>query len=355
MINCQKRCYFKMVLWVTLAVVIQCGWAWAATPTKLFILHSYEHNHVCGQPQHDGVLAALQEAGYSPGQGLDLEIHYMDTKRRNNTLKLIQQQAEVALSRIAAFQPDILVTLDDNAFKSVALRLVDTDIAIIFSGLNGQPEHYNQQTVFMQSRMHPGRNISGVYEKLHIANAIRVHARMFPSVQKALLITDASPTGNAIYRQMELELSSGGIPIAWELKKIQTWEEYQYEINATSQDSMIGVICPAVLLLKNQNGRTYTTPQIIEWTVAHSNKPEIALNDAFVRMGFFGGAAVDFHAMGYQAGRMVAKILKGHRVGDLPIEDAERYALAFNLKRAQALNITIPHEILLAADEIIKP
>jgi hypothetical protein len=27
---------------------------------RVFILHSYEHNHVCGQPQHDGMVAILK-------------------------------------------------------------------------------------------------------------------------------------------------------------------------------------------------------------------------------------------------------------------------------------------------------
>jgi len=329
--------------------------AGAAPPDKLFILHSYECEHVCGQPQHDGILAALREAGFNPDKNLALEDYYMDTKRKNNTPALISQQADLALERIKAFNPAVLVTLDDNAFKSVALRLVDTHIEIVFSGLNGQPERYNQQITFMKSRMTPGHNITGIYEKLHIADAIRVHARMFPDVQKALFLTDSSLTGKAIYRQIEMELTTDWIPMAWELKRVRSWEAYHHEIDTINRNPLIGVIYPAVLLLKSQDGTTYTAPQIFEWTTANSRKPEIALNHAFVRLGLFGGAAVDFYAMGRQAGQMVGKILKGHRAGDLSIEEAERFALAFNLKRARELNIVIPNEILLAADEIVKP
>ena len=35
---------------------------------RVFILHSYEANHVCGQPQQDGISAALKEAGFPCGQ-----------------------------------------------------------------------------------------------------------------------------------------------------------------------------------------------------------------------------------------------------------------------------------------------
>ncbi len=327
----------------------------AESPVKLFILHSYESKNVCGQPQHDGIITALREAGYHPNKNLDLDVYYMDTKRKNNTLGLIQRQADIALNRIGAFNPAILVTLDDNAFKSVALRLVDTDIDIVFSGLNGQPESYNQQVTFMKSRINPGHNITGVYERLHIAKALRVHARMFPKVQKALFLTDPSPTGQAIFRQIELELTNEAVPIAWELKIIQTWEDFHREIAAANQNPLIGVTYPAVLLLKNRKGRTYTTPQIFEWAIANSRKPEIALNLGLVRLGLFGGAAVDLNAMGHQVGQMVVKVLRGHRAGALAIEEAAKYLLAFNLTRAQDLNIAIPDEILLTADEIVQP
>ncbi len=36
--------------------------------------------------------------------------------------------------------------------------------------------------------------------------------------------------------------------------------------------------------------------------------------------------------------------------GDLPIEDANKYAIVFNLARAKELGINIPFEILGAAD-----
>jgi ABC-type uncharacterized transport system substrate-binding protein len=42
----------------------------------------------------------------------------------------------------------------------------------------------------------------------------------------------------------------------------------------------------------------------------------------------------------------------GANPGSIPVEDAENYALAFNLDRARQLKIKIPEEILAAADDI---
>lgn len=342
---------FMMIIFIT---CVGEAAASAQNVSRVFILHSYEKNHVCGQPQNDGILAMLKSARFTENENLDVQFYYMDTKRKNNTRVLIEKQAAIALEKIRKFKPDVLVTLDDNAFRSVALKLVDSGIPIVFSGMNGQPETYNQQKRFMNSRANPGHNITGVYEKLHIADAIRVHSRLFPDLKKVLVITDQSPTGRAINIQIKLELNAESIPIDWEIKVVTNWDEYKAEIISANNNPEIGAIYPVALLLKDQKDNTYTAPQILKWTTQVSKKPELAVNFGLLRMGLFGGAAVDFYAMGEQAGKMVERILKGKNTGEIPIEDASRIALAFNLKRARQLQITIPDEILLASDEIIK-
>ncbi|NNJ92667.1 MAG: hypothetical protein HKP55_13410 [Gammaproteobacteria bacterium] len=319
---------------------------------RVFILHSYENNHVCGKPQSMGVQRALLQAGY----GIDdlvLASYAMDSKRKNNTPDLLAEQAEIALKKILEFKPDVLVTLDDNAFRTVGLKLVNTDIQIVFSGMNNIPERYNEITKWMNTTNNPGYNITGVYEKIHFATAVKVQKNIQPGMKKILIISDNSPTGKALIRQVRMELDNDNIPVKPEFYITDSWEDYQQKIDEINK-SDIDTLYPIALRLHDKSGKTYTGAEILKWTGEHSKKPSIPLNFAFVKLGLLGGAGVDFESMGKQAGNLVVKILSGETAATIPIEEAERYALVFNLKRAKKLGIEIPTDILMAADEVYK-
>ncbi len=346
---------FKLFVAVTPAIfmpVFALPLACAQTPLVL-IVHSYEKDHVCGQPQADGVIEALTESGLYPGR-VNVKEFYMDTKKTYTTPKAVAERGRLALKEVEKRHPRIVVALDDNAFREVGMELINRPgIAVVFCGLNGQPEDYDRKKEFMDTREHPGGNVTGVYEKLHLKRALTVLHNALSGIKKVVGITDYSPTGNAITKQFELEAAEG-LPVDWEVRRVKTFDEYKTLIKALNQDNAVQALYPVALTLPTSDGTRVTAPGIFRWTLANSRKPEIPLNYFFCKLGLFGGASVDFKSMGKHAGVQAAAILEGAQPGDLAIIEAPDYAIVFNLERANELGLFIPENILLASDSVFK-
>ena len=82
--------------------------------------------------------------------------------------------------------------------------------------------------------------------------------------------------------------------------------------------------------------------------------PAMFIFKTYVEAGGLMSYGVDQLVMHRRTADIVAEILKGAKPADLPVEQPTKFQLVINLKTAKALGITLPQNLLVAADEVIE-
>jgi ABC-type uncharacterized transport system substrate-binding protein len=104
-----------------------------------------------------------------------------------------------------------------------------------------------------------------------------------------------------------------------------------------------------------QSGPAFTKHRtgIAELAIKH-RLPTMFTFRHYVDHGGLMSYGVDFELLWRRTADYVARILKGAKPAELPIEQPTKFELAVNLKTAKALGVSIPNGILLAADEVLE-
>jgi putative ABC transport system substrate-binding protein len=83
-------------------------------------------------------------------------------------------------------------------------------------------------------------------------------------------------------------------------------------------------------------------------------KPAIYPFREYVNVGGLFIYGANLSVLFQQAADYLDELLKGEKVGNLPVQQATAFELVVNLKAASGLGLTIPPDILLRADEVIE-
>ena len=59
------------------------------------------------------------------------------------------------------------------------------------------------------------------------------------------------------------------------------------------------------------------------------------------------------HGMWRQSARLIARVLKGEKAGDIPIEQPTRLELVINQSAAKNLGLKLPQTLVLQADQVV--
>ena len=279
-----------------------------------------------------GLRDGLQELGYRENQDFAIGVRFV----QGNLSEL--PEAARTLTRQGV---DVIVTSGGDHSTRAAQQATAT-IPIVFLEA-ADPVGAG----FVKSLARPGGNITGLADlglEL-VPKGLEIFRELIPRLRRVLLVYDATNDFTVsqlpVYRDAAQRL---GLMLVE--RPVRTEDEARSVISAIKKSEIDGIFSPRVL---SQN-----IPGLILEIAPKRGIPTMFETPFYVERAGLASYGADKYALGRQAARLVDKILKGAKPGDIPVEQPTKFELAINLKAAKALGIVIPQSMLLRADRLIE-
>jgi putative ABC transport system substrate-binding protein len=273
----------------------------------------------------------LRENGFSEGQNLVIEYRWSNDPRGVSVAGAELLRANLDL--IVAQGPEVALKAVIDASRT---------IPIVLQAINFDPIARG----YVASLARPGGNITGLfYQQAELA------------AKKVELLTQAVP-GRTSLGILWDPLVTDEFEAAQRAAKALRLELHTLKLESSPYDFTVAFRTVAhtgaqmLLVLSSPLFSLYRN-QIVELAIEH-RLPTMFIFKTYVEAGGLMSYGVDQAVMHRRTADFVAKILKGAKPAELPVEQPTKFELVINLKTAKALGIMLPQNLLVAADEVIE-
>ena len=277
-------------------------------------------------------IQGMRELGYIEGKNYVIEWRYAEGKNE----RLAGLVAELVRLKV-----DVIVATGNAAIGAAQQATTTTPIV---SPITIDPVGAG----FAKSLGRPGGNITGLTppaEQLPVKHLELLKTAVPRLSRVALLLNPGNPFHGAALKNVQAAAQQLGVKLVPEEARKPEDIERAFAMMVRERVDAVIVLADPVLLDQRR--------QIAEVAIKHRLPSIYALREHADAGGYLSYAAniVDHYR---RAATYVAKILKGAKPADLPIEQPTMLYLVINRKAAKALGLTISQELLLRADEVIE-
>ncbi len=278
---------------------------------------------------------AMRELGYVEGKTVVFEARNADG-RSDRMPELV---AELITSKV-----DIIVASAPPAI--LAAKDATRSIPIVMAYWGG-PDLVESGVIASFAR--PGGNVTGVHMLSSVLDAKRLDllVQAVPAARKVAVLGAESPSFEPQLIGIGLREVAPRLRVELHFVLVGGAEGYE-----AGFDSIARAGAGALVVLTAP--RFERDRKLIFDLAARRRVPAIYFWGYHATEGGLMGYGPSRSEMDRQAAKLVDRILKGAKPGDLPVEQPTKFELVINLKTAKALGLTIPQSLLLRADEVIQ-
>ena len=274
---------------------------------------------------------AMRSLGYIEGQNISFERR--SSEGRSEPLPNLAAE-------LVRLDVDVLYATGPAAVR--AARDATSKIPVVAFDLETDPVGAG----LVRSLNRPGGNVTGLFLDLPdlAGKWLQLLHQSVPDRKVVYVLWD-STTGSA---QLTAARSAAQrLAIDLDILEIRNSSDLDRTLSRTTEGRAHGLVVLSSPLFSGNSQR------IAEFTLRH-RLPGISAFRAFADNGGLLSYGPDLVAFRRFAAAYVDKILNGAKPADLPIQQPNTFELVVNLSTAKVLGLTIPQELQLRADEVIK-
>jgi putative tryptophan/tyrosine transport system substrate-binding protein len=283
-----------------------------------------------GIPQHfDAFRQGMRDLGYAESRN----VHYIYRSAKGRAEPITQLASE-----LVALKPNVIVTA--SALPVRAVKEATSTIPIVFVIADAVAAGA------VSNLAHPGGNITG-FSFLNTelsSKRLELLLEMLPNVRRVAVLRDFNTPRNWATATEEAGRSLG---VALQVLEVAGPDAFEgaFQAAATARAEALDILSSAFFNAHKA--------RLVELAGKY-RLPAMYEHDDFIRAGGLISYGPSIPELLRRAATYVDKILKGARLGDLPVEQPTKFELFINLKTAKALGLTIPESFLSRADEVIE-
>jgi len=284
-------------------------------------------------PTTDAFRRALRDLGYVEGQNLSVEWRW----GRGTTERFPEFAADVVRLNV-----DVIVAANTAAGQA-AQRATRTIPIVIPTMADPVADG------FVVSLAQPGGNITGLsFQSPDLqGKRLQVLREALPSASRVALLMDRNETKyHQVAREAESVARSMGVR-PQPLVEVQTPKDFPEAFSRIAREKANAVLVVGGTML-------YVNRVLLAQHALKARLPMVCDVRADVEVGCLMSYGASLEDLFRQAANLVARILRGARPSDLPVEQPTKFELVINLKTAKALGLTIPPSLLQRADQVIE-
>ena len=283
----------------------------------------------------DAFRGALEKVGYIDGQTISIEAFYA----------MGQPDRFASLAReLVALAPPVIACVGRQ--ETAVLQAATHTIPIVFMQVNDPVEQG-----LVASLARPGGNITGFTQMSAELDPKRLQLlhEIAPSLSRAAFLVNPNLTPGLPRRFAGAEATGKSLGIALRRVDAATSADLAVAFAAIEETSSEALLVQSDPML---TGTEFS--RILEFVLASRLPMVIEAHPRSVPLGVLLSYGPDLIENARLAAGYVAKILKGAKPADLPVQQPTKFLLKVNLKTAKAIDLTIPPSILARTDEVIE-